>query len=115
MERFLAEELVRWGHFEVTVSPEKADAIMTETSAVKLADILKSDTRLYRTSEKSRGSMFLVNTASEKIIWGTTKKSSSSVPFSGSKSNQELAHEIIGQLRHDVNEIQKKAQKSGYN
>jgi hypothetical protein len=102
-EQFLTNEIVGWGRFEVTLNPQEADALLSDTTDINLKDLLADPPKIRRTVARTRGTAFLIDTKSEKVLWSTAKKSSDPFFLGGNKSNQELAHEIVEQLKKDMN------------
>ena len=39
LEHFLTNELVKWGHFEVTLNPRQADALLSDTTDVDIKQL----------------------------------------------------------------------------
>jgi hypothetical protein len=102
MEHFLANEIVRWGHFEVTINPRQADALLSDTTEVNIRELLANPTKVRRTSARTRGTAFLIDMKTEKVLWSAAKKPADSFLLGGDKSAMELAQEIVGQLKKDV-------------
>jgi hypothetical protein len=102
MEHFLANEIVRWGHFEVTINPRQADALLSDTTEVNMRELLANPTKVRRTSTRTRGTAFLIDMKTEKVLWSAAKNSADSFFLGGDKSSMELAHEIVGQLMKDM-------------
>jgi hypothetical protein len=102
MEHFLANEIVRWGHFEVTVNPRQADALLSDTTEVNIRELLANPTKVRKTLARTRGTAFLIDMKTEKVLWSAAKKPSDSFLLGGDKSSMELAQEIVGQLKKDV-------------
>jgi hypothetical protein len=111
MEKYLARELTKWGRFQVTLKPKDANALLSDSPAINVEDILQAKTAAIRTNEGNPGNMFLISCQTEKILWATREKASSLNPLAGPKTLDGLAEGIIGNLRHDVNEWDKKMKK----
>ena len=45
-EHFLTNELVRWGHFEVTLNPRQADALLSDTTEVDIKNLMTVDAKI---------------------------------------------------------------------
>ncbi|MEW5977492.1 MAG: hypothetical protein AB1898_17000 [Acidobacteriota bacterium] len=102
MDQLLTSELVKWGHYQVTINPRQADAFLSDNTLVSIQEWLKQEAGARRTSSRLRGTAFLIDVRSEKVIWSTSKKPSGSFLSGGDKSNRELAAEIVDQLREDL-------------
>ena len=102
MEHFLANEIVRWGHFTVTINPRQADTLLSDTTDVNIRELLANPIKIRRTSARTRGTAFLIDMKTEKVLWSAAKKPADSFLAGGEKSTMELAQEIIGQLKKDI-------------
>ena len=102
MEHFLTNELVRWGRFEVTLNPHQADALLSDTTDVDLKELMSESGKIRKTNARTRGTAFLIDFKTQKVLWSTAKKPSESFFMGGSKSTSELAHEIVEQLKKDM-------------
>jgi len=101
-EHFLTNELVRWGHFEVTLNPRQADALLSDTTEVDIKNLMTVDAKIRKTTARTRGTAFLIDLKTERVLWSAAKKPSESFFLGGTKSTRELAEEIVGQLRKDM-------------
>ena len=101
-EHFLTNELVQWGHFEVTLNPRQADALLSDTTEVDIKNLMTVDAKIRKTTARTRGTAFLIDLKTERVLWSAAKKPSESFFLGGTKSTRELAEEIIGQLRKDM-------------
>jgi hypothetical protein len=111
MEFYLAREITKWGRFQVTLNPKNADALLADSPNLKVQDILQSAATGIRPTGISPGTIFLISSRREKILWATNEKTTSLNPLAGTKTIEKLAEGIIGKLRHDVNEWDKKIMK----
>ena len=102
LEHFLTNQLVRWGRFEVTVNPHQADALLSDTTEVDIKELMSREPKLRKTQARTRGTAFLIDLKTEKVLWAVAKKPSGSFFLGGDKSTPELAEEIIGQMRKDL-------------
>ena len=102
LEHFLTNELVKWGHFEVTINPRQADALLSDTTEVDIKTLMTADAKIRKTTARTRGTAFLIDLKTERVLWSAAKKPSESFFFGGVKSIRELAEEIVNQLRKDV-------------
>jgi hypothetical protein len=102
LEHFLTNELVQWGHFEVTLNPRQADALLSDTTEVDIKNLMTADTRIRKTTARTRGTAFLIDLKTERVLWSVAKKPSDSFWMGGTKSARELAEEMVGQLRKDL-------------
>jgi hypothetical protein len=102
LEHFLINELVRWGHFEVTLNPRQADALLSDTTEVDIKQLMTPDAKIRKTAARTRGTAFLIDMKTERVLWSTAKKPSESFFLGGVKSSQELAEEIVAQLKKDL-------------
>lgn len=102
LEHFLTNELVRWGHFEVTLNPRQADALLSDTTEVDIKQLMTPDVKIRKTAARTRGTAFLIDLKTERVVWSVAKKPSESLFLGGAKSTHELAEEIVGQLRKDI-------------
>src|SRR5262245_35600966 len=102
LEHFLTNELVRWGHFEVTINPRQADALLSDTTEVDLKQLMLPDAKIRKTGARTRGTAFLIDMKTERVLWSTAKKPSDSFFLGGVKSGRELAEEIVAQLKKDL-------------
>ncbi|MCI0417752.1 MAG: hypothetical protein L0387_33260 [Acidobacteria bacterium] len=102
LEHFLTNELVKWGRFEVTLNPRQADALLSDTTEVDIKQLMTPDAKIRKTSARTRGTAFLIDLKTERVLWSAAKKPSESFFLGGDKSTRELAEEIIDQLRKDM-------------
>ena len=102
LEHFLTNELVKWGHFEVTVNPRQADVLLSDTTEVDIKNLMTVDAKIRKTTARTRGTAFLIDLKTERVLWSAAKKPSESFLLGGLKSNRELAEEIVGQLKKDM-------------
>ena len=103
MDHYLTAELVRWGQYEVTIDPHLADAIFSDVPQIDLKALMEDPPRFVRSFKASRGNAFLIDPRTEKMIWSTSKETSTSYLFHTSyKSPKDLAHEIVGQMKQDL-------------
>jgi hypothetical protein len=102
LEHFLTNELVRWGHFEVTLNPRQADVLLSDTTEVDIKTLMMADTKIRKTAARTRGTAFLIDLKTERVLWSVAKKPSESFFLGGGKSTRELAEEIVGQLKKDM-------------
>jgi hypothetical protein len=102
LEHFLTNEIVRWGRFEVTVNPHQADALLSDTTEVDIKELMSRDAKIRKTPARTRGTAFLIDLKTEKVLWSAAKKPATSFFLGGEKSTPELAHEIIAQMRRDL-------------
>jgi hypothetical protein len=102
LEHFLTNELVKWGHFEVTINPRQADALLSDTTDVDIKTLMTADAKIRKTTARTRGTAFLIDLKTERVLWSAAKKPSESFLLGGVKSTRELAEEIVGQLRKDM-------------
>ena len=102
LEHFLTNELVKWGHFEVTINPRQADALLSDTTEVDIKQLMTPDIKIRKTTARTRGTAFLIDLKTERVLWSAAKKPSESFLLGGVKSIRELAEEIVGQLRKDL-------------
>ncbi|MBM3803734.1 MAG: hypothetical protein FJW26_15640 [Acidimicrobiia bacterium] len=102
LEHFFTHELVKWGRFEVTINPRQADALLSDTTEVDLKQLMTPDAKIRKTAARTRGTAFLIDLKTERVLWSAARKPSDSFWMGGAKSVRELAEEIVGQLRKDV-------------
>jgi len=102
LEHFVTNELVKWGHFEVTINPRQADALLSDTTEVDIKNLMTADAKIRKTSARTRGMAFLIDLKTERVLWSVAKKPSDSFWLGGVKSVRELAEEIVGQLKKDM-------------
>lgn len=102
LEHFLTNELVKWGHFEVTLNPRQADALLSDTTEVDIKNLMTADARIRKTMARTRGTAFLIDLKTERVLWSVAKKPSESFWMGGTKSVRELAEEMVSQLRKDM-------------
>ena len=102
LEHFLTNEIVKWGQFEVTLNPREADVLLSDTTDVNMKELLSDSSKIRRTTARTRGTAFLIDMKTEKVLWSAAKKPSGSFLWGGDKSVRELAQEIVGQLKKDV-------------
>ena len=102
LEHFLTNELVKWGHFEVTLNPRQADALLSDTTDVDIKQLMTPDIKIRKTTARTRGTAFLIDLKTERVLWSVAKKPSESFWTGGVKSIRELAEEMVGQLRKDM-------------
>jgi hypothetical protein len=102
LEHFLTNEIVKWGQFEVTLNPREADALLSDTTDVNVKELLSGQAKIRRTTARTRGTAFLIDMKTEKVLWSAAKKPLGSFLGGGDKSARELAQEIVGQLKKDV-------------
>ena len=102
LEHFLTNELVKWGHFEVTLNPRQADALLSDTTEVDIKKLMTVDAKIRKTTARTRGTAFLIDLKTERVLWSVAKKPSDSFWMGGTKSPSELAEEMVSQLRKDM-------------
>ena len=102
LEHFLTNELVKWGHFEVTINPRQADALLSDTTEVDIKNLMTTEDKIRKTTARTRGTAFLIDLKTERVLWSAAKKPSESFFLGGVKSTRELAEEIVGQLKKDM-------------
>lgn len=102
LEHFLTNELVKWGHFEVTLNPRQADALLSDTTEVDIKNLMTADAKIRKTTARTRGTAFLIDLKTERVLWSVAVKPSESFWMGGTKSVRELAEEMVGQLRKDM-------------
>ena len=102
LEHFLTNELVKWGHFEVTINPRQADVLLSDTTEVDIKNLMTVDAKIRKTAARTRGTAFLIDLKTERVLWSAAKNPSESFLLGGSKSNRELAEEIVVQLKKDM-------------
>lgn len=101
LEHFLTDELVKWGRFHVTLNRRQADALLSDTTEIDIKELMATDAKVRKTAARTRGTAFLIDLKTERVLWSAAKKPSESFFLGGDKSIRELAHEIIGQLKND--------------
>lgn len=111
MERYLVRELTRWGRFQVTLKSGDADALLSDSPNVDVQEILEGKTAAIRTNEGTPGNIYLISSHTERVLWATGGRTTSHNPLAGPKTLERLAEGIIGNLRHDVNALDKKVKK----
>jgi hypothetical protein len=99
LEHFLTHELVDWGYFQVTLNPHEADTLLSDTTDVSVKELLQDPPKVRKTRARTRGTAFLINMKTEKILWSAAVKPSESFLLGGDKSNRELAQEIVRLLK----------------
>jgi hypothetical protein len=99
LEHFLTHELVGWGYFQVTLNPHEADALLSDTTDVNVKELLQDPPKVRKTKARTRGTAFLINMKTEKVLWSAAIKPSESFLLGGDKSNRELAQEIVRELK----------------
>ena len=102
LEHFLTNELVKWGHFEVTINPRQADALLSDTTEVDIKNLMTADTKVRKTAARTRGTAFLIDLKTERVLWSVAKKPSDSFWMGGVKSVREIGEEIVSQLKKDM-------------
>jgi hypothetical protein len=102
LEHFLTNELVKWGHFEVTINPRQADVLLSDTTEVDIKNLMTVDAKIRKTTARTRGTAFLIDLKTERVLWSAARKPSESFFLGGVKSNRDLAEEIVGQLKKDM-------------
>ena len=102
LEHFLTNELVKWGHFEVTLNPRQADALLSDTTEVDIKNLMTVDAKIRKTTARTRGTAFLIDLKTERVLWSAAKNPSDSIFLGGMKSTRELAEDIVGQLKKDM-------------
>lgn len=102
LEHFLTNELVKWGHFEVILNPRQADALLSDTTEVDIKNLMTAEAKIRKTTARTRGTAFLIDLKTERVLWSVAKKPSESFWMGGIKSVRELAEEMVGQLRKDM-------------
>jgi hypothetical protein len=102
LEHFLTNELVRWGRYSVTLNPRQADAVLSDTTEIAMKDLMLPDAKIRKTTARTRGTAFLLDVKTEKVIWSVAKDPSQSFLLGGEKSTRELAKEIVQQLKEDL-------------
>ena len=98
----MTNELVNWGHFEVTLNPRQADALLSDTTDVDIKQLMATDAKIRKTTARTRGTAFLIDLKTERVIWSVAKKPSESFWTGGTKSVRELAEEMMGRLKKDM-------------
>jgi len=102
LDHFLTHELVRWGYFQVTLNPHEADAALSDTTDVSVKEFLEDPPKVRKTKSRTRGTAFLIDMKTEKVLWSAAVKPSEAFILGGDKSNRELAQEIVGLLKKDL-------------
>jgi hypothetical protein len=102
LEHFLTNELVKWGHFEVTINPRQADALLSDTTEVDIKNLMTADAKVRKTAARTRGTAFLIDLKTERVLWSVAKKPSDSFWMGGVKSVREIGEEIVSQLKKDM-------------
>jgi hypothetical protein len=102
LEHFLTNELVKWGHFQVTLNPRQADALLSDTTEVDIKNLMTADAKIRKTTARTRGTAFLIDLKTERVLWSVAIKPSESFWMGGVKSVRELAEEMMGQLKKDL-------------
>jgi len=102
LEHYLTNELVRWGHFQVTLNPHDAEALFSDTTDVSVRDFLADPPKIRTTRAKTRGTAFLIDMKTEKVLWSGAVKPSEPFFLGGDKSNRELAQQLVGLLKKDM-------------
>jgi hypothetical protein len=102
MNNLLTSDLVRWGHFRITVNPKQAEAILSDTTNIDVHGLVSDPSTIRKPTSTTLGTVFLIDIKSEKVLWSTSKKPSDSWYLGGSKNTRELAAEIVDQLKKDV-------------
>ena len=101
MDHYLTNELVQWGRFQITVNPQQADALLSETPKVNIGAIMTDPQKVQKASS-TKGTLFLIDPKSLQVLWSVYKKPNEPFIFGGDKSNPELAREMISALRKDL-------------
>jgi hypothetical protein len=102
LEHYLTNEIVRWGHFQITLNPHDADAVFSDTTDVSIRDFLEDPPKIRTTRAKTRGTAFLIDVKDEKVLWSGVVKPSEPFFLGGDKSNHQLAQEIVELLKKDM-------------
>ena len=102
MDHLLTNELVRWGHFEITVNPTQADAFFSDATNIDVKGIQSDPSKIRKSAGTARGTVFLIDIKTEKILWSTSQNPSDHWYMGGSKDTRELAAEIVAQLKKDI-------------
>jgi hypothetical protein len=103
MDHYLTAELVKWGHYQITLNLQQADAILSDVPQIDVKGLLQDPSKVTWASRASRGNAFLIDPKSEKVIWSASKDLSTSyLVYTEYKSVKDLAHEIIEQLKKDT-------------
>jgi hypothetical protein len=101
MDHYLTNELVQWGRFQITVNPQQADALLSETTKVNIAAIM-TDPQKVQKAFSTKGTLFLIDPRTLQVLWSVYKKPNEPFILGGDKSNPELAHDMISALRKDL-------------
>ena len=101
MNHYVTNELVQWGRFQVTLDPHQADALLSDTTKVDISAIMTDPKKLQKTVS-TRGTLFLIDLKTEKVIWTVYKKPYEPYILGGDKSSPELAHDMITALKKDL-------------
>lgn len=110
MNDYLARELAKWGRLQVTLIPKEADAFLSDSPQINVQSLLQENNSSFQTKMKP-GNIFMISTKTEKILWATGKPLTSHNPFSGPKTVESMAEEMIDQLKHDVEARDKQLKK----
>ena len=102
LEHFLTYEIVRWRHFQVTLNPHEADAVLSDTTDVSVKELLEDPPVVRKTRARTRGTAFLISMKTERILWSAAVKPSEPFLFGGDKSSRQLAQEIVELLRKNI-------------
>ena len=102
LEHFLTYEIVRWGYFQVTLNPHEADALLSDTTDVSVKELLEDPPKVRKTRARTRGTAFLINMKTEKVLWSAAVKPSEPFLLGGDKSSRQLAQEIVELLRKNL-------------
>jgi hypothetical protein len=65
-------------------------------------EFLQDPPKVRKTRAKTRGTAFVISMKTEKVLWSAAVKPSESFLLGGDKSNRELAQEIVGQLKKNL-------------
>lgn len=101
MDHYLTNELVQWGRFQITVNPQQADALLSETTKVNIGALM-TDPQKVQKAFSTKGTLFLIDPRTHQVLWSVYKKPNEPFILGGDKSNPELAHDMISALRKDL-------------
>ena len=101
LDHYVTNELVQWGRFQITVDPQQADALLSDTTKVNIRAIM-TDPQKVQKAFSTRGTLFLIDPRTLQVLWSVYKKPNEPFLFGGDKSNPDLAHDMILALRKDL-------------
>jgi hypothetical protein len=101
LDHYVTNELVQWGRFQITMDPQQANALLTETTKVNIRAIM-TDPQKVPKAFSTRGTLFLIDPRTLQVLWSVYKKPNEPFILGGDKSNPELAHDMISAFRKDL-------------